>query len=162
MASLEMQGLKRESSMRRLFTERQGGMKPRVGEQLNAPCRLGLLSLVEARISEEWFGQAFPHACEDGLGNAGTDTNKLYSMMAAYHVIRPEEWSRAEQPPGDGQIFDLVEFTYEHIASPRTVGQPHSFQGHSHYTYDQQEGRRKYEEQVNRLFERNGMAFELK
>ena len=147
--------------MKRLFTERHGGMKPRVGEQLNDSCRLGLLSLVEARISEEWFGQAFPDACEDGLGNSGTSINKLYSKMDAYHVIRPDESSRAEQPPRDGQVFELIEFTYDHIAEPRIVGQPHSYWGHSHYTYDQQEGRRKYEEQVNRLFERNGMAFEM-
>lgn len=148
--------------MKRLFTERHTGMKSRVGEQLNGPCRQGLLSLVGARISEEWFGEAFPDVCEDGQENSGTNFNKLYDMMDAYHVIRPDEWSRAEQPPSDGQVFELIEFTYEYIAEPRIVGEPHWYRGHSHYTYDQQEGRRKYEEQVNRLFERNGMAFEMK
>lgn len=148
--------------MKRLFTERHGAMKPRVGEQLNGPCRQGLLSLVKARISEEWFGQAFPDACEDGLGNSGTNINKLHSMMDAYHVIRPDEWSGVDKPPRDGQVFELIEFTYEHIAEPKIVGEPHSYWGHSHYTYDQQKGRRKYEQQVNRLFERNGMAFEMK
>ena len=148
--------------MKRLFTERHGSMKPRVSEQLEDPCRAGLLLLVKARISEEWFGQAFPYACEDGLGNAGTDINNLHSVMDAYHVIRPEEWIHAQQHPTDGEVFDLIEFSYEHVAEPKTYGQPHSFFGHSHYTYDQQEGRRKFEVAVNRLFERNGMVFEMK
>ena len=147
--------------MKRLFTERHGGMKPRVSEELDELCRAGLLQLVEARISEEWFGQAFPFACEDGRGNAGTDSNKLSGKMAAYGVIRPDEWRRSGSNPTDGQVFDLIEFSYEHIAEP-IAGDKHSFWGHTHYSYNRKAGQRKFENEVNRLFERNGMAFELK
>jgi len=38
----------------------------------------------------------------------------------------------------------------------------HSFFGHSHFGYDQAEGRARFEGDINRFFERNGMAFELK
>ena len=34
--------------------------------------------------------------------------------------------------------------------------------GHTHYSYNQEAGRTKFEGEVNRLFERNGLAFELK
>ena len=147
--------------MRRLFTERHEGMKPRVSEELDEPCRKGLLGLVEARIDEEWFGLAFPFACQDGQGNAGTDSNKLNGKMAAYGVIRPDEWNRTGQNPADGQVFDLIEFSYEHVAKP-CAGSNHPYQGHTHYSYNQAAGRSKFEEEVNRIFERNGMAFELK
>jgi hypothetical protein len=33
---------------------------------------------------------------------------------------------------------------------------------HSHYSYDQQAGRDRFADDVNRIFERNGMAFEFK
>jgi len=33
---------------------------------------------------------------------------------------------------------------------------------HSHYSYDQKAGRAKFEQDVNRIFERNGVAFDLK
>ena len=147
--------------MKRLFTERHGGMKPRVSEELDERCRVGLLGLIEARISEEWFGLAFPFACEDGLGNAGTDSDKFSGKMAAYGVIRPDAWRRSGPNPTDGQVFDLIEFSYEHIAEP-SAGENHSFLGHTHYSYNQEAGRTKFEGEVNRLFERNGLAFELK
>ena len=147
--------------MKRLFTERHGGMKPRVSEELDERCRLGLLGLIEARISEEWFGQAFPFACEDGLGNAGTDSNKLSGKMAAYGVIRPDERRCSGSYPTDGQVFNLIEFSYEYIAEP-SAGDSHSYWGHTHYSYNQEVGRTKFEGEVNRLFERNGLAFELK
>ena len=141
--------------MRRLFTERHGGTKPRISEELNQPCYVGLLGLVEARISEEWFGMTFPFACQDGRGNAGTDSNKLSVRMAAYDVLPPNECSN------DGQVFDLVEFSYEHIAEPTCI-EKHDFMRHMHYSYDQEAGRTKFEKEVNRLFERNGIAFELR
>jgi hypothetical protein len=37
----------------------------------------------------------------------------------------------------------------------------HSFFGHNHVSYDQAEGRAKFEQDINRFFERNGLAFEL-
>jgi len=33
---------------------------------------------------------------------------------------------------------------------------------HSHYSYDKETGREKFASEVNRVFERNGIAFELK
>lgn len=38
----------------------------------------------------------------------------------------------------------------------------HSYMSHSHYSYDRDSGRAKFTQDVNRMFERNGMAFELK
>ena len=142
--------------MRHLFTERHGGTKPRVSEELDEPCRVGLLGLVEARISEGWFGLDFPFVCQYGRGTAGTDNDKLNKMMAAYGVI-----GAAERNPADGQVFDLIEFSYEHIAAPKAYKDNHCWR-HTHYSYDRAAGRTKFEEQVNRLLERKGMAFELK
>lgn len=66
----------------------------------------------------------------------------------------------AKSAASDGQTFDLIEFTYEHVSEP-TAHDFHSFFGHSHYSYDQGLGRQNFEHDVNRIFERNGMAFQL-
>ena len=63
--------------------------------------------------------------------------------------------------PSDGQIFDLVEFSYEHIAQPIVLSQ-HGYWNHYHYNYDQAAGRISFEVETNRIFERNGIAYELK
>jgi hypothetical protein len=48
--------------MKRLFTERQGELKPRVGEALDGVTAAGLMGLISARIEEQWFGLIFPFA----------------------------------------------------------------------------------------------------
>lgn len=152
--------------MKKLFTERQGGIAPRVKEELDDVTRNGLLALIRGRIDEEWFGDSFPEMCPDGRGNAGCNRAKLETMMKTYHVIWPPDqkdyWRRGEdeEVPSDGQVFDLVEFSYEHVSEP-TAHDHHSYFSHSHYSYDQKTGRQKFESEVNRIFERNGMAFHL-
>ena len=146
--------------MRRLFTERHGGMKPRINESLDEPTARGIVGLVAAKISEQWFGGEFPYACPDGQFNAGNDTDKLRARMSAYAVIWPEDYARGSLP-SDAQIFDLVEFSYEHIALPMVRGE-HGFFNHYHYYYDAVAGRSIFDSEINRIFERNGIAYELK
>jgi hypothetical protein len=139
---------------------------PRVKEDLDEVAREGLLELVSSRIDEEWFGSSFPSLCPDGLGNSGCDKAKLETMMKAYSVIWPQDYKASfrrsddEKVPSDGQVFDLIEFSYEHVSEP-IAGSSHSYFGHSHYKYNQENGRQRFEQEVNRLLERNGMAFHL-
>jgi hypothetical protein len=146
--------------MKKLFTERRDGVKPRVQEALDTATRNGLLSMIKSRIDEQWFGNAFPLACQDGQGNAGCDTTKLQTMMATFGVIYPDDRTEGFQTPTDGQMFDLIEFSYEHIAEP-DEGSYHSYWGHNHYAYGIAAGRDKFQQEVNRIFERNGIAYGL-
>ena len=143
---------------KKLFTERRDGVKPRVQEALDDVTRNGLLSVIGSRITEEWFGNAFPFFCQDGQGNAGCDTKKLQTMMATFGVIWPN--GKTKEDPTDGQVFDLIEFSYEHIAEPKE-GSFHSYWNHSHFDYDVEVGREKFQQEVNRIFERNGIAYSL-
>jgi hypothetical protein len=145
--------------MKKLFTERHGGAAPRVAEALDAPTRNALLALVSGCINDEWFGLSFPSSCPDGYAYAGTDTSRLRETMEGYRLPWPSDVDR-EQPLEDGRIFDLVEFTYELIAEAQEPSY-HSYWSHSHYKYDREAGREKFTANVNRIFERNGMAFEL-
>lgn len=146
--------------MKRLFTERQGQVLPRVAETLDETTRNALVTLISSRIDEEWFGLNFPQKCGDGYPYAGTDFTKLRETMKGFRILWPAEIDRAD-PPSDDQIFDLVEFSYEFIAEPKDPSY-HSYMSHSHYSYDQETGREKFTNDANRICERNGMAFELK
>ena len=119
-----------------------------------------MLTLVSARIDEEWFGLSFNEKCNDGYAYAGTDLTRLGRTMKGYGIIWPHDVDR-DNPPIDGQIFDLLEFSYEFIAEAKDPHY-HSYMSHSHYSYDREAGRAKFTQDVNRMFERNGMAFELK
>jgi hypothetical protein len=148
--------------MKKLFTERCGMAPARTGEQLDPDACTALLGLINARVAENWFGERFPYECPDGGRNAGCDTRKLKIALAGYRIIWPEDWpTRDEQLPADPQIFDLLEFSYEHVALPEEHDF-HSYFGHNHMSYDVDAGRQKFEEDVNRIFERQGLAFELR
>lgn len=147
--------------MKPLYTERRGQVKPRVTEALTPEIAKALIGMIDARIDEQWFGQHFPAECEDGGQNAGCDQSKLKNGLAAFDLIWPADWRSATETPEDGQVFDLIEFAYEHIAFPESY-QFHSYWRHDHYNYDQDKGRQKFEEEINRVFARHGMAFELK
>ena len=129
--------------MKKLFTERHGAMKPRVAETLDAVTRDALLNLVRARMDEEWFGLHFPEKCRDGHAFAGTDFSKLQATMDGYGVLWPRTAVDPDAPPTDGQVFDLVEFAYEHVAEALNP-EFHSYWSHSHYTYDQRQGQAKF------------------
>ena len=101
--------------MKKLFTERHGHVKPRVSEMLDETTRNALLTLLSARIDEEWFGMSFPDKCGDGYAYAGTDLTKLRETMNGYGLLWPHDISR-QHPPDDGHIFDLLEFSYEFAA----------------------------------------------
>jgi hypothetical protein len=146
--------------MKKLFTERYGMTLPRVSEELDERSARGLLSLIEARIGENWFGEAFPAECEDGALNAGCDIKKLKGAIDSFNLVWPAEWHGSEHRPADPHIFDLIEFAYEHIALPESYDF-HSYWRHDHFNYDQVKGREKFAEDVNRIFERHGLAFEL-
>lgn len=146
--------------MKRLFTERHGETKPRVSEELDANARLGLLTLLSSRIDEEWFGCSFPEKCGDGYAYAGTDLEKLRRTMQGYGLLWPPDFLNDRHPPSDGQVFDLLEFAYEYIAEAKDPSY-HSYMSHSHYSYDQRSGREKFQSEVNRVFERNGIAYSL-
>jgi hypothetical protein len=147
--------------MRRLFTERYGMTRPRVQEELDTNAATGLLAVVQAKVDENWFGMAFPAECEDGGLNSGCNIGKLKGALAAYNLIWPADWPNREgQVPADPHIFDLIEFSYEHVALPEPYGF-HSYWRHDHFNYDQEKGRAQFAEEINRVFERQGLAFEL-
>jgi hypothetical protein len=145
--------------MKKLFTERHGQVKPRVLEVLDETTRNALLTSLSARIDDEWFGISFPDKCGDGYAYAGTDLTKLRETMKGYGLLWPPDIIRHD-PPDDGQIFDLLEFSYEFVAEAKDPSY-HSYMGHTHYSYDREAGREKFAHDLNRIFERNGMAFEF-
>jgi hypothetical protein len=144
---------------KKLFTERHDHGKPRVVEELDEATRDGLLNLVSARMDEEWFGLSFNDKCADGYAYAGTDFDRLRRAMNGYGVIWPQDVNRRASPT-DAQVFDLLEYSYEVLAEAKDPYY-HSYMSHSHYSYDRDIGRAKFTRDVNRIFERNRMAFKM-
>jgi len=152
--------------LRKLFTERHGESQPRVKEELDSDAMKGVLALIMNGIEQNLFAKEFSEECPDGGNSIGCNERKLREALAAYDVISPWDWPKREEFndndifPEQDQLFDLVEFMYEHAALAKAFSY-HDFFRHDHFDYDQKEGRAKFATDINRLFERRGLAFEL-
>ena len=67
-----------------------------------------------------------------------------------------------EQPfvPDTLLVLDFIEFVYGAVAKP-VPGKYHDFFSHHHLTFDQEAGKEEFRATINRLFSRNGLAFEM-
>jgi len=111
-----------------------------------------------SRANDGSFGLEYPEQCPDGRGPIGTDNNALRDGLGAHRLYNFID--QGMQMPTMLEVLDLIEFAYEKIADPRRGGF-HDFFGHYHLNFTQAEGRAAFREEINRIFERNGIAFEL-
>lgn len=118
----------------------------------------GLYALILARLADNSFGYRFPETCPDGYGTIGHNDQMLRLTIAA--EIPGIEWplspdNVAETPT----ILDLLEFFAASVAP--IEGQYHSFFCHHHLSFDREGGLKRFVEDVESIFARNGIAFEL-
>lgn len=152
----------------RYFSEREGEEKPREREVIDARAWLGISSEITSRVNDGSFGESYPHRCPDGAVTCGTDEDQFgYAIRSEINEL-PEHgypWQAFphEDPPPTLAILDLVEFCWRAISKPAFIGY-HDYWKHSHLSFGPQArsaGREEFGGTVNRIFRRNGLAFEL-
>jgi hypothetical protein len=120
----------------------------------------GVVGIINARIGDGSFGASYPEQCPDGRGVTGTDTELMGHAVAGYFPAIRWPLRAGELPEDPFEALDIIEFCYEKVAKPRGY-EHHGFFGHDHLDFDVNEGRREFLSDVNRLFERNGLVFNL-
>lgn len=141
------------------FTDRHLGTRPRTATEIDEAVRRGILGLVRTRSESGWFGLYYPEQCPDGGGPIGTNQNALRDALAAHRLHNFLDYH--EQQATTFEVLDVIEFAYEKIAEPQQ-GSFHPFFEHYHLLFASEEGRIAFRQEVNRIFERNGIAFELR
>lgn len=141
------------------FSDRERGPRARTKEAIPERVWEAVYELIQSRINDGSFGASFPDMCIDGRGPTGTDAGALWRTARAEIPDLPE-YIRADEVPDLLVILDLLEFC------ARSIGQPiqrsfHSYFGHHHLDFDREAGLAGFVAAVDRLFARNGIAFEL-
>ena len=140
------------------FTDRNLGAKPRTLTEIDDTVRRGIVGLLHGRARDGSFGLHYPEQCPDGRGPTGTDPQALRDALAAHRLFNFVDVGLIV--PSTSELLDLVEFAHDRIAEPRR-GSYHGFFDHYHLDFAQTEGRVAFRQEINRIFERNGIAFEL-
>jgi hypothetical protein len=141
------------------YSDRELGPKPRTTDVIGQVVWGGIYALIAARLADNSFGYRFPEQCPDGYGISGHDNQMLTLTVAA--EIPQIEWplSPATAPPTP-TILDVLEFAALSVGKP-IEGHYHSFFRHHHLSFNREEGLSKFVGDVNALFIRNGIAYEL-
>ena len=139
------------------FTDRNFGPPVRTVTDLDETVRRGIVGLLRTRANDGSFGLEYPEQCPDGRGPTGTDPHALRDALAVHRLFN---FMDGMNLPSTFETLDIIEFAHEKIAEPRQ-GDFHGFFGHYHLGFAQAEGRASFREEINRIFERNGIAFQL-
>ena len=141
------------------FSDREYGSRPKVRESINKNVWDALQSLIEARINDASLAEAFPgDPCLDGNGIVSTDQDALWSRVRGDIPCLFDGYS--DSLPDTPKILDLVQFIARHIVNPIRLDW-HVHRKHQHLEFDRAEGLRKFVDDINRIFSRNGLAYEL-
>lgn len=155
------------------FSDRENGPKARVNETISPQVWGGVVAVIQSATTSGAFGNAFPYNCPDGCGPVGSNEATLARILRA--EIPEIEWplsdtkeveqdffSTSPKPyvPETAVILDLIEFCHWNIAKP-IQDSFHSFFGHYHLSFDVPSGQSEFRSAINRIFSRNGVAYEL-
>ena len=142
-----------------LYSDRAGVGRLRVLETLPLATSTALIALVGAKLEANWFASAFPEQCRDGNGIAGTDLRSVGATLKG--VIPGLEWPlwKNERAP-DGQVFDLIEYSWSVIALPSNL-RWHDYMRHFELSFDRDAGRQQLLAEVNLVLARGGTVFQM-
>lgn len=154
------------------FSDRENGPRARTEQVISPLVWAGVVALVQGLINGSAFGLRFPERCPDGPATCGCDSDSLAAAVVAEmpglewplkttHEVDEGFFSRREPfTPETLLVLDFIEFIHDAVAKPIS-GKYHEFFSHHHLSFDQQAGQEEFRATVNRIFARNGLAFEM-
>jgi hypothetical protein len=141
------------------FTDREYGARPPTIDVIDERLWAGLYSLIQTGIGNGSFGLRFPEQCPDGNGPCGCDEQAFRRVLGA--EVPWIEWPLSPtEVPDTPVILDLLEFCASTVGEP-IQGAYHSYYRHHHLSWDRDAGLARFVADVNLLFRRNAVAYEI-
>lgn len=128
--------------------------------------------MIESLVQSGAFGARFPKSCHDGQAICGHDAESLARTVKAFmpgldwplqidqDSSKEFTYGRVPFAPPTPLALDMVEFAHDSIGKP-ILGWHHDYARHHHMTFDQLAGQAAFRDDINRLFARNGVAYEM-
>lgn len=154
------------------YSDRELGPKPRIKEDIPHEAWGGIVALIDSLISTGAFGLVFPENCTDGEVTIGNDVKAISLTIGAEIPSMP--WplqttiddnngfylEKKEYVPDTLAVLDLIEFCHRNVAQPIQMDY-HPYFKHYHLKFDKENGRENFRSNINRIFSRNGLAYEI-
>lgn len=144
------------------FSDRENGPNIRNKEVIEARVWRALTAFATAKLAGNSFAEAFPKRCPDGQIE-GTEERLFNQKLAGLvHEVIDQYGQFPKAVPSTLAILDFIEFCWNHVSKANQRNfHDYPRPGHFHLFFNIQEGRDDFCVEINRLFSRNGLAFEL-
>ena len=141
------------------WTDQEYGARPRTVDVIDRRVWDGLRGLISTAVDDSSFGYRFPEECHDGGDFFGCNWQAFGQVLRA--EVPGIEWPPPDEnlPPTD-DILDVLVFCANSVGKP-VKEDYHSFYRHHHLSWDREAGLARFLSDVNRIFARNGVAYEL-
>lgn len=141
------------------YSDREQGPQPCIKEEISNEAWGGIIAAINTRINDGSFGYRYPETCSDGNLPYGCDRYAFsMALKAEIHEIPwPLNLGEVPQTPA---ILDLIEFCYRAVGKPKQTDN-HGYFNHYHLRFEREEGQELFRENINRILQRNGLAYEL-
>jgi hypothetical protein len=161
------------------FSDREQGKIEASSEEITIAVWNGIVAIYEKFAANNSFADAFPENCQDGYGICGFDKQlfedtlraeipklgmptrkRLQASDSRFPPFNFEE-SLHEQELDNYAVLDFLEFCHHFINEP-IEGSYHPYFNHNHLSFTSTgENKKNFREDINRIFQRNGIVFFL-
>jgi len=132
----------------------------RTCEEISETAWGGIVALLQSRINDGSFGYRYPAKCYDNPIICGCDEQSF--ELAIQSEIKGLTWPLEPYlVPPLMTILDLVQFCYDKVGFPIEI-EFHKNLQHKHLSFNQDKGQKQFWEEINRIFMRNNLAYELR
>lgn len=144
------------------FSDREHGIKRPTATELTTKAWSGIAAAIRKRVNDGSFGATYPDMCIDGRGPVGTDERSFWGAMEGEipELIEVQNILFEPESPPLLVVMDMIEFCWKTVGKP-IVRDHHSYFGHDHLRFDIEVGRYEFQDQINLIFQRNQLAYEL-
>lgn len=160
------------------ISDKEKGIAPKLKTEIDGNVWAAIFSRIQNLLDDGSLGRKFPYTCPDGSDVCGTDFTSFWRVVRGeipdLANIQKEQnswlsssdqgdvqWPPiAESVPETLPILDLIQFVTRYTAKS-IQGEYHSYFKHHHLSFDEETGKQEFTTDINRLFSRNGLAFEL-
>ena len=148
----------------KLYSERKRAGEPRDAEEIGELTWHSIAELIDLELRNRSFAGVFPIPCSArGSLVHGINWDDFDSFIRIHVPVLG--WSRPAvslSTPDTDAVFDFLELCYSKIAKAIYMGSIYGICAYGrHLRFDEQQGKKSFRNDINRIFEREKIAFEL-
>lgn len=156
------------------YGERQSGLPAQVEEEISEGAWCGIIAAINKRVGDASFAYSYPFVCSEKGLPYGCDPYQF--SVALRGVVPALPWPLKPDPrPSTLDILSIVEFCHREVAAAYEIDESPSvaemiehlgrmskpMRCHKHLEFNVEEGEEDFCEEINSIFARYGIAYQL-